>query len=73
MKQVSEFYNEQELKDTVKKGIHMLIDNYNKGIIYTPLDHIAYGILKRQAEKYKKLRKMNHERIKKKNKHMVVY
>ena len=68
-----EFYDIEELKNMVKKGIYMLIDNYNKGIVYTSLDHIAYGILKRQAEKYKRLRKMNHERIKKKNKHMALY
>ena len=63
-----EFYNIEELKNTVKNGLHMFIDDYSKGIIYTPLDHIVYGILKRKAEKYKKLRKMNHERIKKKRK-----
>ena len=65
---MAEFYDIEELKNMVKNGIHIIIDNYEKGIVYTPLDHIAYGIIKRQAEKYKKLRMMNHERIKKKRK-----
>lgn len=65
---MDEYYDIEELKEKVKNGIYMFVDNYTNGIIFTPFDHIAYGILKRKVEKYKRLRKMNHERIKKKRK-----
>lgn len=63
----TEFYDIEELKEMTKKGLHILIDNYNKGIVYSPLDNFAFHIIDKQIKKYKKLRKMKNDRIRKKS------
>lgn len=60
--------NNEELRN----AIELFSDDFSGLLCISPFK-IATGIIKGYINRKKRIRKMNHERIKKKNKHMVIY
>lgn len=60
--------NNEELRN----AIELFSDRFSILLSLSP-HKIALGIIKGYINKKKRIRKMNHERIKKKNKHMAIH
>lgn len=64
--------NNEELNKQLRECLEVMVYGCN-GLLLSPADSIALGLIKGHINRKKRIRKMNHERIKKKNKHMVIY